>query len=859
MSDSRILFAAQKSGSGKTMITCGVLALLQKKGWKTAAFKCGPDYIDPMFHREVLGVPSGNLDTFFTEEETVRYLLGQGSADKDITVIEGVMGYYDGLGGSSVKGSTYETARVTDTPVILVVDARGASVSLAAVIRGMMAYRQDSHIKGVILNRVSAGYYGRLKALIEEECGIPVLGYVPELKKLTIPSRHLGLMQPEELADCKKWVEELAQALEPTIDLEGIFAVASQASPCGGEAPVIPKLSAKVRIAVARDAAFSFYYQENLSLLEKMGAELVYFSPLAGEELPPEADGLLLGGGYPEHYVKELERSVTGARIREACLAGLPCLAECGGFLYLQKELADKEGVSGKMADVLSGKGFPTGKLCRFGYVELTSLTSGVLGDAGQTIKGHEFHHWDCTENGADFLARKPGRDHKSETGAESEYGTESGIDTVCGKNQYTCMIHTDSLAAGFPHLYYYSNPGMVFSFLLNARDYQAKRLSKAHWDSIAKPIDSLGQLERIVTKLCWIAGTPRPEKLAKRALLVLCGDHGVVKEGVTQTGSEVTKIVSENFARGCSTVNYMAEAAKVDVYTIDMGMDTSPYPEKNLVTGAVIDKKVAKGCGNIALEPAMTLEQCRQAMDTGRLLVGQLKEMGYGIVATGEMGIGNTTPTSVLAALFLHLSAEEVTGKGAGLSKEGLERKRLVVNRAIERVKKMGITDPMELLAQAGGYEIAGMAGVFLGGVQFRMPIVIDGAISSVAALAAARIDKRVKKYAIASHESEELTGKLALKELGLSAPIHAGMCLGEGTGAMALLPLIDMALSVYENMGSFTEYQITPYVRYEESDGVAVAVSEFSDAADGNPDKLCGRLSAERCTGDYEKNLTE
>lgn len=796
----RILFAAPKSGSGKTMLACGLIEICKRRGAKVAAFKCGPDYIDAMFHRKVLGVTSGNLDTFFTDRETTRYLLSRKAEKADITVLEGVMGYYDGLGGQSEHASTYEVAKVTDTPVILVVDAKGASVSLAAVIRGIMEYRDDSAIRGIILNRVSAGYYERLKELIERECQTEVLGYLPELSEGTVPSRHLGLFVPEEIKDFEKWVGQIADAMEKTIRIERILAIAKEAKPCFGKEPEIPALTHKVRIAVAEDEAFSFHYAENLQLLEQMGAELVFFSPLHDAALPEEADGLLLPGGYPENYVKDIAdaESIRNS-VKEACQQGMPCLAECGGFLYLQKELEGEQGERGKMAGVFSGRGFRTEKLCRFGYVTLELVSGGLLGDTGQQLRGHEFHYWDCTENGTDCIAKKP------LNGAE-----------------YSCMVHTKSMAAGFVHLYYYSNPDMLYQFLLACESFRTARQAKKNWDSIAKPIDSLGLLEDAVVKLCRIQGSSEKPDIHRRALLTLCADHGVVKEGVTQTGSEVTKIVSENFAKGCSTVNFMAEVANVDVYAVDIGMDTPHYPGRELIMGAVVDRKVARGSGNIAAEAAMSYEQCRRAVETGIELVRELKEKGYQILATGEMGIGNTTPTSALAAIFLGLAPEEVTGRGAGLSAEGLQRKCAVVERVLIRVRQKGLLEgslkqnAFQILAQAGGYEIAAMAGIYLGGVRYRMPIVMDGAISTVAALVAMHLDDRVTDTILASHVSEEQTGSLALKALGAEALVHGRMCLGEGTGAMTAFPLLDMAIKVYGSMGSFAEYEIGAYKRY-------------------------------------------
>ena len=347
---------------------------------------------------------------------------------------------------------------------------------------------------------------------------------------------------------------------------------------------------------------------------------------------------------------------------------------------------------------------------------------------------------------------------------------------------------------------------------------------AKKHWDNIAKPIDSLGLLEDYVVKLCHISGSDKPYALDKKALVIMCGDHGVVAEGVTQTGSEVTRIVSENFAKGKSCVNQMAAVAGADVFTIDIGMLEERYPEKALKTGAVIDRRVATGTKNLAIEAAMTVEECKEAIQIGIDIVRELKCMGYKIIATGEMGIGNTTPTSALAGVFLGLPVEKVVGRGAGLSDEGMMKKVQIIKKVVERVSSLGymidppydIAAPVELLSELGGLEIAGMVGLFLGGVKHQLPIVIDGAISAVAALVANYIDGRVREYALASHMSDEITGSLALDKLGLEAIIHGRLRLGEGSGAVALFPLLDMAMSVYANMGSFQEYDIQAYERF-------------------------------------------
>lgn len=338
---------------------------------------------------------------------------------------------------------------------------------------------------------------------------------------------------------------------------------------------------------------------------------------------------------------------------------------------------------------------------------------------------------------------------------------------------------------------------------------------TKARWDKIAKPIDSLGVLEEHVCKLCAIAGDVAPYNLDRRALVVMCADHGVVCEGVTQTGSEVTRVVAENFAANHSSVNYMSNVAGVDVFAVDIGMQGETYKEKQITLGKVIDRKIDTGTRNLVVEPAMTQEQCEQAINIGKEFVRELKQKGYKIILTGEMGIGNTTPSSVLAALLLEQSPDMVTGRGAGLDDQGLAIKKQVVARAVARVKDAQITDSKQILAEVGGYEIAGMVGMYLAGVEEQIPIVIDGAISAVAALVATAIDDRVPMYAFASHVSEEPIGKLVQQVLGLPAIIHGRLCLGEGSGAVALLPLLDMGLSVYRNMGTFDDLQIEAYDR--------------------------------------------
>lgn len=448
----RVMFAATRSGSGKTTVTCGVLAALKKQNIKVQAYKCGPDYIDPMFHRTVLGIDTGNLDTFFADADAIGRILARDTKDAELIVMEGVMGYYDGVGGTTTMASSYELSKVTKTPVVLIVDAKGASVTLAAIIRGIMEYKKDSRIVGVILNRVSPMFYSRIKHVIETECGIPVLGYLPEDASFAVPSRHLGLLQPDEMLKQRDWVETVAEAARKTIDIDGILEIAAQAEmlqiqKATGETEK-SKFPAGYRIGVARDAAFSFYYRENLRMLEDMGATLVYFSPLTDAHVS-EVDALIFGGGYPELYAKQLyENQSMRASVWQALEAGMPCHAECGGFLYLGKSLADAEGNVYEMVGFLDGAGFRTERLQRFGYVELAPQEADAFA-VNTVLRGHEFHYWNSTDCGDACLAWKP----------------------LSKQKTYSCMVKKKGTFAGFPHLYYAGAENFFYHLFLNSTE----------------------------------------------------------------------------------------------------------------------------------------------------------------------------------------------------------------------------------------------------------------------------------------------------------------------------------------------------------------------------------------------------
>lgn len=446
----RVMICAPASGSGKTQITCGLLQAFLSRGLKAMAFKCGPDFIDPMFHTKVIGAKSRNLDSFFSEESTLKYILGNNFQGSDIAVIEGVMGYYDGISAASDKGSTYELAKKTDTSVILIVDCHGASLSVIPMIKGFVEYKENSLIKGVILNKMSENIYDKIREQIEMETGIEVLGFVPVSPDLVIKSRHLGLVAPDEIEDYQNKLGMFANLMEQTVNLDRILQIAEDATPIEYREPDLPKLSREVTIAVAKDEAFCFYYEDNLDILSKMGAKIVEFSPLWDAEVPKQADGILLGGGYPELYARQLSENKTMLKsIKNKKNTGIPLMAECGGFLYLHEWMEDMDQNGFQMAGVIPGKAYKTQKLNRFGYITLTSELDQMIADKGMQIKGHEFHYYDSTNCGDGFEAKRP-----------------------LAQDQWKCIVSGENLAAGFPHLYYYSNPQIPYNFLKRCVEY---------------------------------------------------------------------------------------------------------------------------------------------------------------------------------------------------------------------------------------------------------------------------------------------------------------------------------------------------------------------------------------------------
>ena len=444
----RIMIAGTHSGCGKTTVTCGILQALVNRKIKTSAFKCGPDYIDPIFHRKIIGINSGNLDGYFCNKDTLNYLLSK--CDSDCAVIEGVMGYYDGAGKLY---SSFKTAEDTDTPVIIVIDSKGMSNSIGAVMQGFLTYEQPNKIVGFIFNRLPESLVGMAEELCKKY-NTEYFGRMPFDENVSIESRHLGLIINQKTVDYRQKMQLLSELAEQFIDIDKILIYSQKTETLKFEMPNLRKIvNNNVKIAVAEDEAFCFLYRENIEVLENLGCEIVKFSPLKDKSLPKEISGIIFPGGYPELYSKELsENHNLKKEIKNKILSGIPVIAECGGFMYLHEALESKDGKFFPMIGIIKGRAFRTKKLQRFGYVKLTSNNDNILCKKGESFPSHEFHYWDSTDIGSDFTAEKASRSTK-----------------------YACIHANETMYAGYPHLYFYGNINCAMNFVIKCESYWSK------------------------------------------------------------------------------------------------------------------------------------------------------------------------------------------------------------------------------------------------------------------------------------------------------------------------------------------------------------------------------------------------
>ncbi|WP_243141122.1 cobyrinate a,c-diamide synthase [Alkaliphilus pronyensis] len=442
----RIMIAGTASGVGKTTISLGIMKALSNRGIKVSPFKVGPDYIDPGFHKYVTGNPSHNLDSWFLHEETLSFLFQRNMKNKDIGVIEGVMGLYDGFGVEKSMGNSAHVSKILKSPVILVIDAGGMSTSSAAMALGYKLYDQDVKIKAIIINNASGkAHYEMVKTVIERDVKISCIGYLPSNSDISLDSRHLGLIPSEEAADLDAKIEKIAQLVEEYIDLDTLLNISGDVEDLPAvKNPIegIKGLAQGLTIGVAKDKAFSFYYNDNLQLLKELGAKLVEFSPIEDIDIPKDVDALYIGGGFPEVFAKELQDNwLFRQNLKRHLEDGLPAYAECGGLMYLTEELQDLNGEAFKMVGFILSKSIMTKRLQRFGYVNIK------LNEI--EVKGHEFHR--------SFV-----EDNESLSYVYDIYKTRGGE----VKNQWRCGIHKKNTLAAYPHVHFYSSIDFVIMLL---------------------------------------------------------------------------------------------------------------------------------------------------------------------------------------------------------------------------------------------------------------------------------------------------------------------------------------------------------------------------------------------------------
>lgn len=431
------MIAGTNSGCGKTSVVCAVLKALLNKNINPVSFKCGCDYIDPMFHREVIGIDSRNLDSFFCDDNILKYLFSRNSRG-EISVVEGVMGFYDGING---KASSYEISQKLNIPVVIVINCKGMSTSIGAVMKGFLEYRKPNNIKGFIFNRLPESLKDYVKSLCTE-LDTEFFGYFPYCSNAVIESRNLGLSSDMEKINEK--LEILGETAEKTIDIQKLLNLSDNM-----DFPVFDDIDIKkisdIEIAVARDKAFSFIYPDNIDILERLGCKIKYFSPLNDKKLPENISGIILSGGYPEIYAEKLsENKSMISDIKSAYKKNIPIIAECGGFMYLNEYIGKYRGVG-----IIPAKAFKTERLQRFGYINLKAEKDNIFCKKGEIFPAHEFHYWDSTDCGEDFTAEK-----------------------LSNGKTWKCIHSGENYYMGFPHIYFYSNPDIAVNFVRKCMKY---------------------------------------------------------------------------------------------------------------------------------------------------------------------------------------------------------------------------------------------------------------------------------------------------------------------------------------------------------------------------------------------------
>lgn len=453
----KIVIAGTQSGVGKTTVSMGLMKCLVKRGMNLQPFKVGPDYIDPAFHTYVTGNSSRNLDSWMIDKKEIRYLFAKSSKGKDIAVVEGVMGLYDGFSTEKDNGSTAHVSKIIDAPVLLIINGNGMSSSAAAQVLGYAKYDEDVNIAGVIINKVSGQvHYDLLKEAIERDTEIKCYGYLKKNLNINLESRHLGLIPSGEVANLENKLNELADMIEETLDIDGIIDLADEYSE-NMEVKSDSVLSlGEVNIGVPMDSAFNFYYKDNLEYLEQLGAKLYYFSPLKDKDLPNNLDGIYIGGGFPEVFPGELSQNKEMlVKIKELSDRGMPIYAECGGLMYLCNSIIDLEDNEYPMVGIFDVSSKMTKRLQRFGYVNVNISTDNILG-LNEEVRAHEFHR-----------SLIEGSDERLYT-----YSVEKARKSAKIKH-WQCGVFKNKTLGAYPHIHFYANRDIAKNYIKECIKYK--------------------------------------------------------------------------------------------------------------------------------------------------------------------------------------------------------------------------------------------------------------------------------------------------------------------------------------------------------------------------------------------------
>nr|WP_243109731.1 cobyrinate a,c-diamide synthase [Caminicella sporogenes] len=452
----RFVIAGTQSGVGKTTLSIGIMKALRKRGLNVQSYKVGPDYIDPAFHSFVTGNKSRNLDSWMLKENAIKDIFFKNSFDKDISIIEGVMGFYDGFGIEKDNGSTAHLSKILKCPVILIINGSGMSSSAAAQVLGYKLYDEKVNIKGVIVNNVSGWkHYELIKEAVEKFTGIKCVGYLKKNIDIKLESRHLGLIPSVEVENLKEKIDKLSSMVEETINIDEIIKISKGALALNHVYNYDSKNGFRdVNIGVALDKAFNFYYQDNLDLLEELGANLIYFSPLKDKKLPDNLHGLYLGGGFPEVFAKELEENKElRDEIKKVSNMGMPIYAECGGLMYLCKSITTLDGKKYEMVGIFDRNTKMTNRLQRFGYVNVNILKPCTISNTLTKVKAHEFHRSIIDESNNDDCVYRVDKVRENKI-----------------INSWKCGILKNNTLAAYAHIHFYSNKKLAEDFVENCR-----------------------------------------------------------------------------------------------------------------------------------------------------------------------------------------------------------------------------------------------------------------------------------------------------------------------------------------------------------------------------------------------------